>query len=79
MIEIELVVWFFDSFLTLLLSFCEFFDSIDAVSVKIATYLNFAILGNKSEIESKTNKRKRRTFGTFSHKSTETNTKKDPS
>jgi hypothetical protein len=36
----------------------SFVDSIDAVFVKIARYLNFAILENKSEIESKRIKRK---------------------
>jgi dipeptide/tripeptide permease len=49
----------------LLLCFCEFFDSVDAVFVKITMYLNFVILENKSKTESKTSKQKRRTFWYF--------------
>ena len=49
----------------LLLCFCEFFDSVDAVFVKITMYLNFVILENKSQTESKTSKQKRRTFWYF--------------
>jgi hypothetical protein len=46
----------------LLLYFCEFFDSVDAVFEKISNVPEFEILENQSVTESKTNKGKRRTF-----------------
>jgi hypothetical protein len=46
--------------------------------VKIPNVSEFGILENKSETECKTSKGKRRTFGTFSHKSTEGKRMEDP-
>ncbi len=47
---ITIYYWFlFASFLD------EIFDSVDEIFVKIATYLNFAILENESSTESKSN------------------------
>jgi hypothetical protein len=52
--------WFlFASFLD------EIFDSVDEIFVKIATYLNFAILENGSSTESKSNPPKEEPFVSF--------------
>lgn len=55
----------------LLLSFVSFACFVDEVFVKFQTSLNFWNLENESEQNPK-RANKRRTFGTFSHKSTET-------
>lgn len=53
------ILWIFRNFPDFASLFCEFFECIDEIFVKIATFLYFAILENKSSIHSKTSNEKK--------------------